>query len=180
MSSDSGYFTVNRIALLAVLTAFVSVGRLVFALPILPNVQPMTALLILVTLNIGALDGIVVSVLSLLLTNLILGTGPWTIMQMISFGVLIIVTALLKFFYSYGTVVNRFVFSIWAGLAGFIFGFLMTYMSFRLYGISNFWIYYINGLPFDILHAAGNIIFFVILEPVIVPIIQRKFKKEMR
>lgn len=178
MSSNSGYFTVNRIALLAVLTAFVSVGRLVFALPILPNVQPMTALLILITLNIGALDGLVISVLSLLLTNLILGTGPWTIMQMISFAGIILVTALLKIAYTYGTLRNRILFSIWAGVTGLVYGFLISYMSFQLYGLTNFGVYYINGLPFDTLHAVGNVVFFFILEPIIVPVIRRKFKEE--
>ena len=178
VSSNTGYFTVNRIALLAVMTAFVSVGRLVFALPVLPNVQPMTALLILITLNIGTLDGLVVSVLSLLITNLILGSGPWTIMQMASFALIIFITTLLKIFYSYGRLSNRLFFSLWAGAAGFLYGFLISYMSFQLYGLTNFWVYYMNGLPFDILHAVGNSIFFFILEPIIVPVIRRKFHKE--
>lgn len=160
------------------MTAFVSVGRLVFALPILPNMQPMTALLILITMNIGILDGLVVSVLSLLITNLILGSGPWTIMQMISFAILIFLTALLKVFYSYGSMKNRIFFSIWAGLAGFLYGFFISYMSFQLYGLTNFWVYYINGLPFDTLHAVGNVIFFFLLEPIIVPVIRKKFHKE--
>lgn len=179
MTSKSSYFTVNRIALLAVLTTFVTVGRLVFALPILPNIQPMTAMLILITLNIGVVDGLVVSLLSLLLTNIILGSGPWTIMQILSFAVIILITALLKFFYSYGSVINRLIFAVWSGLAGFVYGFIISYMSVQLYGISHFWVYYLNGLPFDLLHAVGNVIFFFILEPIIVPVIQKRFGHEM-
>lgn len=178
VTSNSSYFTVNRIALLAVLTAFVTVGRLVFALPILPNVQPMTAMLILITLNIGVIDGLVVSVLSLLLTNLFLGTGPWTVMQMVSFALLILVTAILKYFYSYGKLLNRLAFTVWAGMAGLLYGLAITLMSYHLYGMNNFWIYYLNGIPFDTLHAVGNMIFFFILEPIIVPVIQRKFSNE--
>lgn len=178
MTTNSSYFTVNRIALLAVLTAFVTVGRLVFALPILPNVQPMTAMLILITLNIGVIDGLVVSVLSLLLTNLFLGTGPWTVMQMVSFALLILVTAILKYFYSYGKLLNRLAFTVWAGMAGLLYGLAITFMSYHLYGMNNFWIYYLNGIPFDTLHAVGNMIFFFILEPIIVPVIQRKFSNE--
>ncbi len=178
VTTNSSYFTVNRIALLAVLTAFVTVGRLVFALPILPNVQPMTAMLILITLNIGVIDGLVVSVLSLLLTNLFLGTGPWTVMQMVSFALLILVTAVLKYFYSYGKLLNRLAFTVWAGMAGLLYGLAITFMSYHLYGMNNFWIYYLNGIPFDTLHAVGNMIFFFILEPIIVPVIQRKFSNE--
>lgn len=83
VSSNSGYFNVNRIALLAILTAFITVGRIGFALPFLPNIQPMTALLIIIALNIGVIDGLVVSVLSMFLTNLILSMGPWTMFQMV-------------------------------------------------------------------------------------------------
>lgn len=180
MSSNSGYFTVNRIALLAIMTAFVTVGRLVFALPFLPNIQPMTALLILITLNIGVLDGLVVSVLSLMLTNLLLGMGPWTVFQMFAFGVVILLTGLLKFFYSYGTLRNRIVFSVWAFIAGFIYGLIMSILSYYLYGMTNFIVYYINGLPFDALHAVGSLLFFFILEPILVPIIRKRFGRILR
>ena len=99
VSSNSSYFNVNRIALLAILTAFITVGRIGFALPFLPNIQPMTALLIIIALNIGIIDGLVVSVLSMFLTNLILSMGPWTIFQILSFALIILLTGILKYFY---------------------------------------------------------------------------------
>ena len=174
-SSNSNYFTVHRIALLAILTALVTVGRVVFALPILPNIQPMTALLLIITLNIGVIDGLVVAVLSMLLTNMILGMGPWTIFQIISFIVVILSTGILKYFYDYGSFTNRLVFSIWALGTGFIFGLVISGFDFYLYGMNNFLVYYLNGLPFDSLHAVGNFGFFFLLEPIIVPIIQKRF-----
>ena len=175
VSSNSNYFTVHRIALLAILTALVTVGRVVFALPILPNIQPMTALLILITLNIGVIDGLVVAGLSMLLTNMMLGMGPWTVFQIISFAVVILATGILKYFYDYGSFTNRLVFAIWALLTGFLYGLIISVFSFYLYGMNNFLVYYINGLPFDSLHAVGNFGFFFILEPIIVPIIQKRF-----
>jgi uncharacterized membrane protein len=176
---DSKYFTVRRIALLAVMTALVTVGRLVFALPVLPNIQPMTALLILITLNIGIIDGLVVATLSMLLTNMILGMGPWTVLQIFAFIVVILLTALCKIFYRYGSFRNRLIFSIWAALTGFIYGLIISFLSFHLYGMSNFVVYYINGLPFDALHAVGNFAFFLILEPIIVPIIHKRFDETL-
>lgn len=177
VNKSSSYFTVNRIALLSVMTALVTVGRLTFSLPIFPNIQPMTALLILVALNLGVIDSLVVSVLSLLLTNLFLGMGPWTILQMISFAVVILLTGIIKYFYRYESFINRIVFSFWAGLMGFGYGLIISYLNFQLYGMNNFLVYYINGLPFDILHAVGNVGFFLILEPIIVPIMKNKFEE---
>ena len=168
------YFSVNRIALLAVLTAFVTVGRLTFALPFLPNIQPMTAMLIIITLAIGTIDGLVVALLSLILTNTFLGMGPWLVMQILSFALIICLTALIKYFYNYGSLVNRLVFASWTGLVGLIYGLAISFLSFRLYGMSNFLVYYLNGVSFDVLHAVGNVIFFFLLEPIIVPLIQRR------
>ena len=175
VSSNSGYFNVNRIALLAILTAFITVGRIGFALPFLPNIQPMTALLIIIALNIGIIDGLVVSVLSMFLTNLILSMGPWTMFQMVSFALIILLTGILKYFYSFGGIRNRIVFAAWAFLTGYIYGFIISVFTFYLYGMNNFMVYYLNGLPFDTLHAVGNLVFFFILEPILVPIIRKKF-----
>lgn len=157
------------------MTALTTVGRLAFSLPFLPNIQPMTALLLIITLNIGIMDGLIVSLLSMLLTNIFLGMGPWTILQIISFALIILLTSGLKRFYLQGKFVNQVVFSIWAALTGFLYGFVISYLNFHLYGMNNFGVYYINGLPFDLMHAIGNFAFFFILEPILVPIINKKF-----
>lgn len=175
VSSNTQYFSVKRIALLAVMTALTTVGRLAFALPIMPNIQPMTALLIIIALNIGVLDSLVVSVLSILLTNLILSMGPWTIFQMISYAVIILLTGLFKYFYRTDSIVSRLSFTIWALITGFLYGLIISGFSFYLFGMNNFFVYYLNGLPFDMLHGVGNAAFFFILEPILVPIMQKKF-----
>lgn len=175
MKSKEEYFSVHRIALLALLTAMSAVGRLMFALPFLPNIQPMTAMFLIVALNIGIYDSLIVSLLSMLLTNLFLGMGPWTIMQIISFAAVILLTGLLKIFYQFGNLKIRFAFAIWALIVGFLYGFVISYLNFHLYGLNNFLVYYINGLPFDLMHGLGNFGFFLILEPILVPIIENKF-----
>lgn len=154
-----------------------AVGRLVFALPFLPNIQPMTAMLIIIALNIGVLDSLIVSGLSMLVTNFLLGMGPWTIMQILSFSFIILLTGLLKIFYQFGHIKIRFMFAFWALIVGFIYGFVISYLNFKLYGLTNFLVYYLNGLPFDLMHGIGNFGFYLILEPVIVPIINKRFKE---
>ncbi len=177
MTSKKSYFTVNRIALLAVLTAFVTVGRLGFALPFLPNIQPVTAMLIIITLTIGTIDGLVVAVLSLILSSVFLGMGPWVIMQILSFALIVMLTAIIKPLYRFGSLTNRIVFAIWAGLTGIIYGFVISFLSYIFYDMSSFWVYYLNGVYFDLLHGIGNIVFFFILEPILVPLIRKGLKK---
>lgn len=175
MINEDKYFNVQRISLLALLTAMTTVGRLMFALPFLPNIQPMTAFLIIISLTIGIWDSLVVSLLSMLLTNLFLGMGPWTVNQIISFAVVILLTGLLKNLYSYHSMKSRIFFAIWSFLTGFLYGLMISYLSFHLYGLNNFFVYYLNGLPFDFMHGLGNFGFFIVLEPVLVPIIKKRF-----
>lgn len=157
------------------MTAFSAVGRMAFALPILPNIQPMTAMFLIIALNVGVVDSLVVSLLSVLVTNLFLGMGPWTILQITSYAIVILLTGLLKFFYHYGSVKNQIIFSGWSFVVGFLYGLVISYLNFHLYGMNNFLVYYINGLPFDLMHAVGNAGFYFILEPIIVPVLQKRF-----
>lgn len=157
-----------------------TVGRLMFAMPFFPNIQPMTALLIIIALNIGLVDSLVVSLLSILLTNLFLGMGPWTILQIISFATIILLTGFLKKLYRFGSFKSRIVFSIWSLMVGFLYGFIISYLNFRLYGLNNFLVYYVNGLPFDLMHGLGNFGFFLILESTLVPIIKKKFNEVLK
>lgn len=157
-----------------------TVGRLVFALPFLPNIQPMTAMFLIIALNIGVPDSLIVSLLSMLLTNFFLGMGPWTIMQIVSFAFVILLTGLIKIFYQFGDLKIRLAFSVWALIVGFIYGFIISYLNFKLYGLTNFLVYYLNGLPFDFMHGIGNFGFFLILEPILVPIIDKRFNQVLK
>lgn len=169
------HFTVRRITLLALMTAAITVGRVVFALPALPNIQPMTALLIIIVLNLDAVDGLVIAFISLIVTNMVLGMGPWTLLQMISYAVIVLLTAVLKLLYRPDSLVNRVLFSIWGLLVGFIFGAVISYLSYFLYGMSNLWVYWLNGLPFDFLHGASTVVFYFILEPIFQPLIRKYY-----
>ena len=81
-------------ALYALLTAVCVVGRLLTSL--IPNVQPITAILLIVTLNIGVLPALLIGALSIVITNLYLGMGIWTIAQIFSFAIIILLMGALK------------------------------------------------------------------------------------
>lgn len=156
--------------------AAVTVGRIVFAIPALPNIQPMTALLIIIVINLDVIDGLIVAFASLILTNMVLGMGPWTLLQMGSFAVIVLLTALIGFMYRPRSLVNRLFFSLWGLVMGFVYGIVISILSYYLYGLSNLWVYWLNGLPFDFLHGIGTAVFYFILEPIFQPLIHKYYQ----
>ena len=166
-------FGVRRLALLSILTALCYVGRMMFQF--IPNVQPVTAVLIILTLTLGMTDGFIVAILSIVLTNFLLGMGPWTIAQIASFGVLIVVTGLvMKPFYKK---VHKAYFVVFSFLGGILYGFVISLFTVKMMGINSFWAYYIAGIPFDLLHGLGNAGFYLILEPILSPLLAAQLKK---
>ncbi|MFY9901032.1 MAG: ECF transporter S component [Trichococcus sp.] len=166
-------FGVRRLALLSILTALCYVGRMMFQF--IPNVQPVTAVLIILTLTLGMTDGFIVAILSIVLTNFLLGMGPWTIAQIASFGVLIVVTGLvMKPFYKK---VHKAYFVGFSFLGGILYGFIISLLTVKMMGINSFWAYYAAGIPFDLLHGLGNAGFYLILEPILEPLLVAQLKK---
>jgi uncharacterized membrane protein len=163
--------------MLSILTALCYVGRMMFQF--IPNVQPVTAVLIILTLTLGMADGFIVAILSIVLTNFLLGMGPWTIAQIASFGVLIVVTGLIiKPFYSTSKKRNRrILFALFAFFGGLLYGFVISLLTVKMMGITSFWAYYIAGIPFDFMHGMGNAGFYLILEPILAPLLLAQQKK---
>ena len=163
----------RRLAFLAVMAAFCFVGRQITAG--LPNIQSVTAILMMLTLQLTLADGIIVAALTILISNIFLGMGPWTIYQILTY------TILMAGLYGLRPLHRRLaskpklrlvLFALVAFFFGFLYGFVISFFSAQTYSISNFWAYYLQGLPFDLLHALGNALFYLILEPILSPLIQ--------
>ncbi|WP_443473518.1 ECF transporter S component [Jeotgalibaca sp. A122] len=166
-------YDAKHIALLAILVALNYVGRVVFQF--LPNVQPMTAILLILTLYLGLGDGLIVAGLSLFLSNMIMGMGPWTFAQLFSYAVIILFTGIvLRPIHGNKT---KWLFVLFALFSGFFYGFVISLVSYKTYGMTNFWAYYTLGLPFDFAHAVGNAGFYIILEPILRPLFEKYIKK---
>lgn len=173
MKMKRPFLTTRRLALLALLSALSVVGRVL--LTPLPNVQPMTALLLIITLTMSEGDGLIVATLSLLLSNLLLGLGPWTLFQWLSFSGVILLTARVgRYGYHPQQWRSRFIMAGWAGVSGFLYGGLISLFTVWFYQLPSFWGYYLVGVPFDSLHAAGNVVFYLLLEPLLAPIIRTR------
>lgn len=170
LSKQSSYsrgrtYTLTRIALL---TALVSVGRLSFSF--LPNVQPMTVLIVCITLYYGWKNGLAVSLLSVLLTNFYLGMGPWTIAQLAAYSVLIGLTSLLED--SYESIPTP-VLQIYVAFLGMLYGLVISLVQAPFFGWNIFIPYYLSGIVYDIMHAGGNVVFFALLYPIVMRVFDR-------
>lgn len=140
------------------MSASLVVGRTLFAA--VPNVQPVTAMIILISLWMSPLDGAIVAVLTMLLSNLLLGFGLWTVPQIVAYLAIVGLTWLLSPILRRSPLLLG---ALFAAAMGFFYGFIVSLVQAPFLGISAFWAYYLGGIPFDIYHALGNLGFYVIL-----------------
>lgn len=166
----SNHLNTYKLTLLAIFAALGIVGRSVLAF--IPNVQPVTALIIICGILIGPLSALLLSIIVTFLSNMLLGMGIWTIWQIVSWGLIGIICGLLgKVFKKIPTVVIVFI----GIISGYFYGFTISLTTYQVAG--KFWPYYILGLPFDTYHAIGNAVFIILLYPVITHLL-RKYAKD--
>lgn len=159
---------------MALLTAVCVIGRLMTSL--IPNVQPITAILLIVTLNIGVVPALIIGSLSLIITNFYLGMGIWTIAQILAFAIIILLAGLLNKLPWESLlleVVLGFVLSL-------LYGLLVSAMLAPFFGIKQFWPYYLAGLSFDVMHGIGTVVFYVLLKKPLIKVFQRYQRIEKR
>ena len=129
------------------------------------NVQPVTAILLIITIYWGVYQGLLVSILSILITNFYMGMGVWTIAQIATYFLIIFLTGLLKQVPKFKK--SLVIQAIYAGISGLLFGFFISAVQAPFLGISAFLPYYLAGIPVDVMHAAGNIAFYLLLTPIL-------------
>ncbi|MBG9987823.1 ECF transporter S component [Aerococcaceae bacterium DSM 111176] len=173
MSNAQSHKAARRIVRLALTIGIAVIGRVLFQ-P-LPNIQPVTVIIMLVTLYLGLMDGLMVAVGSILVSNIFMGMGPWTIGQIISFSIVVVLTyLLLKPIYDRKLPYRRYYGVITAILMGLIYGLIISLWSVWLYKINHFWVYYFRGISFDLMHALGNGAFYFVLEPILSKILTKQ------
>lgn len=149
----------QEITAVALLTALCVAGRWLFSS--LPNIQPMTAMILLVVQGMGMVYGMAVATLSIFISNLLLGFGPWTVAQIAAYLVVCAVFRLsLIPFSGKASVVFR---AVMAGILGFVYGLIVSFNALAFLPLRSLPLYYISGLSFDALHAASNTIFYILL-----------------
>ena len=162
----------SKIAFLSIFAAFIVVGRITFQF--LPNVQPVTVMLICLAIYAGTRSAILLAIISTYVSNIYLGLGIWTIWQIVGWALISLFAGLLAQQLKRS---NLYIFAIYCGLMAYVYGLIIQIGTFSYTG--NFLAYYIASLPFDTFHAIGNVAFAIILGPILKRILPRYFKHEL-
>lgn len=150
------------ILLIAVMAALSVAGRLVFVL--VPGFKPVAAITIIAGIYLGAEAGFLTGALSVIVSNIFFGQGPWTPFQMFMWGIIGFIAGLLA---KTGVMEKKIALILYGIFAGVLFSFGMD-----IWGVMSFtgifsWQTYLAALttaiPFTIMYALSNIVFLLIL-----------------
>jgi len=160
------------IAILGTLAALSVAGRLLFAA--IPNVKPSTFIVIISGYVFGPLSGFMVGATTALVSNIFFGQGPWTIWQMLAWGLAGLVAGLLG---PKRLLDGRWRLAFYCAAWGFLFGWIMN-LYFVLgfvhpVNFSSFFATYAASVWFDALHAGGNFVFAFLLGPALIAMLRR-------
>ncbi len=190
---EAGRDSPREVAAMASLAGISAAARIPFAA--LPNIQPCTVLILAGGYVFGSRRGFVIGAVTALVSNFYLGQGPWTLWQMLGWGLVGASGGLLA--RAHGVHSGRSVpdgdggrgspsvlpgsgftlsgrrLTAFAALAfawGFLYDWLLNLWWFMFYPLELRYLLVIilPGLPFDVAHAAGNIAFAIILAPFVV------------
>lgn len=152
----------KEIALIATMAALAAVSRVPFA--VIMGFQPTTFIVMITGYVFGPQSGFLVGAVAALVSNFFLGQGPWTPWQMLSWGLCGVLAGLLA-----GKRQEEFKlvgFTLLGGVCGFLFGWVMNIWHWVGFvyplNLQTFIATYIASLPFDAMHAAGNIVFSIL------------------
>ena len=164
----------KEIALVAMLSTISAVLRIPFAA--VPSVQPSTYLIICSGYVFGPVAGFMVGAITPLVSNFFLGQGPWTVYQMVAWGLVGVTAAYLGRFG-----LNTKWLIVFGILWGYVFGAIMNiwFWTSFVYPLTlrTFVIAQLNTIWFDTFHAAGNAIFLGLLGRKTIIILERFRKK---
>ena len=129
----------RKITFLALLASATIVGRIFFQS--LPNVQPVTAVLIFSTIYLGITEAMLLNIIIITISNIYLRFGVWTIYQIASYSTIILIASFLSYISIFKD--KLLLQTIFSFLSGFIYGFIISILSALFFSkVSNFWVYY--------------------------------------
>lgn len=156
------------LALVATLAALAALGRVAFA-PI-PSVKPTTDIVLIAGYALGGAPGFVVGAVAALASNVFFGQGPFTPWQMFAWGAVGLFGALLR--RGFGRDLSPWGLAAACGLAGLAYGSFMDFHLWVLYAGQHSWSEYVvlagRGLPFNVAHMVGNVLFCLAFGPLLV------------
>ena len=144
--------------MLVLLAVFGVSGRIL--LDPIPNVQPVTVLVLLTGAYFGAPRAIALAATIALASNVMqLGHGPWTLFQAVGWGAVGLVGALMSSRIIVEGRVRVGLLAVIAAASGLAFNWFVSLSILLEAGPSMLVPYLLNGLVFDLYHVAGNVLF---------------------
>ena len=148
MSVQNNKLTIKDIAVMGVMVATMTSFK--YAMSLIPNVEPVSLLIILYTLFLGP-KVIYAIVVFILVEGLIYGFGTWWVSYLYIWPLLSLLTYLFRKQTSY-------FFAILSGVFGLFFGALTAIPYLFVGGLTAAFNYFIAGIPYDLIHSVGNFI----------------------
>ncbi len=168
--------TSKDITLISTMASLAAISRVPFAAVV--NIQPTTFIVMITGYVFGSQTGFIVGAAAALVSNFFMGQGPWTPWQMFCWGICGVIGGLIP------GKENGFkagIFTVIAGLSGYLFGWIMNIWHWVGFvyplTIKTFLAVYITSLPFDSLHALGNVVFSLIFGKTFYNVLVRFRKK---
>lgn len=169
--------TVKRITFVAMMAALASLGSLLTLF--IPNFSLVLAFFLLMMTFAGFTTSSSVMLITVLLSNLRSGgIGPWTIFQICSY--LIILIIWLLFLKTKIQLQHPLVTALFAALLGLSFGFWNALMSVPFYHLPSFVVYYLQGVYFDLSYCIATGVFYFIFARYLLPLLKRKVPELMK
>jgi len=161
------------LALVGTLAALAVLGRIAFA-PV-PNVKPTTDIVLVSGYVFGGAPGFAVGAVAALASNLFFTQGPWTPWQMAAWGAIGVGGAALARG-SRGRL-GRVPLALACGAAALLYGVIVNFGSVATFGgadlLHRYLVYQATSLPWDLAHAAGNVVFCLLFGPALVRTLRR-------
>ena len=166
---ESGPGSSKELVLIATLAAAAAAGRVLFAA--IPNVQPVTVIVVVVGVALGPRAGATTGALAALISNFYLGQGAYTPWQMLAWGLCGLIGGLAA-----PLLRRRVPLALTCFALGFAFDALMDvweWLSFYPHTWQAFAALWVRGIAFDTAHATGNLLLALAIGPELRRLLER-------
>jgi len=145
---------------LLLLTLVLAVSAARVLMQPLPNIQPVTVAALIIGAQLGARRGAAFAILVAMISNAIIGNGWWTIFQAIGWASVAVIGS--KFAIIANGELQRNRLFVAAIASAFAFDLIVSFSIIdSSTSIVSFLTYLAHGIPYDLLHALGNLTFAV-------------------
>ena len=147
----------SDLILLILLGAFAVSGRVL--LDPIPNVQPVTVIVLLAGIHFGAPRAVALAAAVALCSNVLLGHGLWSLYQAVGWSAVGVAgAALSNRLYVDGRMAIGALAAL-AAVSAFAFDWIVSLSALHSLSSEVFLVYLMAVIPYDLLHAAGNVAF---------------------